>query len=122
MSDVESLRLLIPDMGTGDDQIFSDTDLALFLTLTGNKVFLATAMALETIATDETLLYKIVTTDDLSVNGVTGASQVLLVRAKTLRADQDRVDAEAGSTDAFNLVFRDDVSPTYPEASAPWYW
>ena len=121
MADIDSVRLLIPDMDSSD-KIFEDSSIELFLTLAGGKVFLAAAMALETIAVDESLLYKIVTTDDLSVNGVTGAAQVLLVRAKTLRSDQDRADAAADIGSAFNLVFSDDITPTYPEACAPWAW
>lgn len=119
--DLDTLRLLIPDTDPSN-QIFSDDDLDLFLTLAGGGVFLAAALALETIATDEALIYKIVSTDDLNVNGVTGAAQVLLVRAKTLRTDQDRADANANATDAFNLVFRDDPIPVYPEGVVRWYW
>mgnify|MGYP003605661387 CR=1 FL=1 len=98
------MRVLIPDMDPSNP-IFGDGDLAVFLTLANQKVFLATALALETVATDETLVYKIVTTDDMSVNGVTGAVQVLLARAKTLRADQDKADSAADAQYAFNLVF-----------------
>lgn len=120
MTDIDSLRLLIPDPESADS-VFTDDDLGVFLSLSGNKVFLAAAMALETIATDETLVYKIVTTDDLSVNGVSGAAQVLLVRAKTLRADQVRADQEADAADAFSLVFPLSPFRTYPEAAAPWF-
>lgn len=94
MTDVDSVRLLIPDLDTSN-QALSDNQITSLLTLSDGKVFLAAARALEIIATDEALVYKIVTTDDLSVNGVTGATQVLLARAKTLRADQAQADSDA---------------------------
>ena len=113
------MRVLIPDMDP-DNPIFGDGELAVFLSLADQKVRLATALALETVATDETLVYKIVTTDDMSVNGVTGAVQVLLARAKTLRADQDKVDAAADSQYAFGLVFPSDPFAVWgrPEGTA----
>ncbi|MFA5387646.1 MAG: hypothetical protein WC322_04670 [Candidatus Paceibacterota bacterium] len=117
MTDTESLRLLIPDSDT-TSPIFSDGDLTLFMTLSDQKLFLAAAMALETIATDEALVYKITTTDDMNVNGVTGAVQVLLARAKTLRADQDRLDNNAQP--GFFLTFPENPFYCYPEAAARW--
>lgn len=118
MTDIDSLRLLIPDTDP-DNPIFSDGDLTLFMSLAEQKVFLAAAMALETIATDEALVYKITTTDDMNVNGVTGAVQVLLARAKTLRGDQDRLDI-AGEPGFFLTFPEDPFAWCYPEAAARW--
>ena len=118
MSDIDQVRLLIPDNDPGN-QAFSDDQIQTFLSLSGNRVFLAAARALEVIATDEALIYKIVRTDDLSVNGVTGAD-FLLNRAKQLRADQDKADAEEGN--AFFLTFPDPLFGRTPEAMpTPWF-
>lgn len=114
MATVDDVRLLIPDLG--DAPVFSNQQIESFLTLSGQKIFLAAALALEVIATDEALTYKIVRTDDLSVNGVTGAD-LLIQRAKGLRDTQTAQDTAAG--EAFHLVFPEDPYPFPPEAT-PW--
>ena len=123
MAEINDVRLLIPDLDPGN-QAFTDDQITSFLTLSGGKVFLAAARALEVIAADEALVYKIVSTDDLNINGVTGAVQVLLARAKTLRADQSAADMDANPQDSFVLTFSDDHYPPWPEASAypVWPW
>lgn len=117
MADRDDVRLLIPDLEPAPRQIFTNDQIDQFLTLSKGGVFLAAARALEVVAADEALVYKIVRTDDLSVNGVTGAAQVLLERAKGLRADQDAENAALG--EGFHLVFPEDTLPWPPEAS-PW--
>ena len=123
MNSVDSVRLLIPDLNV-DDYALTDPQIANLLSLCQNKVFLAAAMALEIIATDEALVYKIVSTDDLSVNGVSGAAQVLLVRAKQLRADQAQADIAEHPEDSFQLVFPTQLNASsglVPEATpVPW--
>lgn len=121
MTDTESVRLLIPDLDTGH-QIFTDDQITSLLALSDGKVFLAAARALEIAAADEAMVYKIVSTDDLNVNGVTGAVQVLLARAKTLRADQDKQDAEAAPENGLVLAFPSQESFSWPEASAYPVW
>lgn len=118
MADKDDVRLLIPDLEPAPRQIFTDTQIDQFLTLSNGGVFLAAARALEVIAADEALVYKIVRTDDLSVNGVTGAVQVLLERAKGLRDDQTKADIENAPEEGFVLVFPDQT-PRRPEAT-PW--
>lgn len=108
---IEQVRLLIPDTDSAN-QAFTDNQIQTFLTLSGDRVFLAAARALEVIATDEALIYKIVRTDDLSVNGVNGA-EVLLARAKRLREDQEQ--ADMASEGAFFLDFPP-VTMRAPEA------
>lgn len=114
MATREEVRLLIPDLTT--PPVFSDAQIDQIITLSGDKPFLAAAIALEIIATDEAMTYKIVRTDDLSVNGVTGA-QFLLDRAKALRNTQDSTDTDAG--EAFHLVFPDE-DIWYPPEATPW--
>lgn len=117
MSDIDTVRLLIPDLDA-DNPAFTDSQITSLLVLTRDRVFLAAALALEIIAADEALIYKIVTTDDLSVNGVTGASQVLLARAKQLRADQDKADIETSPNEGFQLIFPAQGGAVVPEATA----
>lgn len=107
MAAKDDVRLLIPDLAPAPNQIFTDNQVEQFLTLSDQKVFLAAARALEVVAADEALVYKIVRTDDLSVNGVTGAVQVLLERAKGLRNDQDKADIESSPDEGFVLIFPD---------------
>lgn len=110
---VPAVRLLIPDKGTGDDQIFNDTEIETFLELNDGDPRLAAAEALEVVATDEALVFKITRNDDHSVNGVAGA-KLLLERAAQLRAD-----AWGGAFDVFYPVGPSVV----PEATArPWGW
>lgn len=114
MSCGADVRLLIPDLES--PPIFDDNKIEQFLNLAGGKPFLAAALALEVIATDEVLTYRIVRTDDLSVNGVTGA-EVLLRRASNLRQQQNDADTAAG--EAFHLVFPNEAE-WYPPEASPW--
>ena len=122
-SDIGKVRALIPDTApvpldvTGDFTL-SDDLITAYLSLANGGVFLAAALALEAIAVDETLTYKIVSTDDLSINGVTGAQQ-LLARAKTLRTQQDTANQEGVS--AFYITTPAVLNRTArrPEAT-PW--
>lgn len=113
---VPDVRLLIPDLGTGDEQIFTDDQISTFLTLNDDNVRLAAAEALEVAATDEIMTFKITRTDDQSVNGVTGA-EALLLRARRMREQAD------GLTDSFEVVypFRRG-SYILPEATARPVW
>lgn len=116
MTNIDDVRLLIPDTDPSS-QALDDSQIERLLSLSNDKVFLAAARALEIIAVDEALVYKIVRTDDLSVNGVTGAVQVLLERAKGLRADQDKADIESSPDEGFVLIFPDQ-GWSRPEATA----
>lgn len=111
------VRALIPDVDE-TNPVLTDDLIDTYLVLSGNKVFAAAAMALEAIAVDEALVYKIVSTDDLSVNGVTGAT-MLLARAKTLRGQQE--DADNADVGVFYLTTPGVLNkgPRRPEAT-PW--
>lgn len=114
MAIADDIRLLIPDLGTGADQIFSDEQIASFATLGGEDALISTALALETIATNEALTYKYVKTDDLTVDGVKGAS-LILERAKSLRQM-----ALGAVSDDFEIVFPPIARLTPPPEAAPW--
>lgn len=89
-TDIGKVRLLVPDRDLSNP-IFQDEEIQAFLTLEGD-VRRAAALALETIAADETLTLKVVSVLGLSVNGPSVA-QALLARARELRAQADEAEA-----------------------------
>lgn len=88
------IRLLVTDTDEAYP-LFTDAQLAAFLTAEGDVVKRAAALALETIATSETLVGKKITTQDLSTDGPAVAT-ALMKRAEALRK---QADAEAGPVD-----------------------
>jgi hypothetical protein len=81
---VGQVRLLISD--TSDDPVFSDTELNSFLTLCQSSVKRSAARALETIAADEALTSKVITSQDVAANGAQVAD-ALRALAASLRAE-----------------------------------
>lgn len=89
-TDVGKIRLMIPDRVEAS-AIFSDEELAAFLAMEdGTKR--ATALALETIASDQVMVLKVVRMLDVSTDG-RAVSQALLERAARLRAQAEEDDA-----------------------------
>lgn len=102
-TDVGKVRLLIPDRNESD-AIFSDEEITSFLALeVGLKR--ATALALETIASDQALLYKVQTTGQIKTDGAALAN-ALIGRAAKLRsqADVDEDDVGGGFDIAEQVV------------------
>jgi len=93
-TDLGRVRLLIND--TSSDPVFTDEEIAAFLTMEGDSVKLAAAQALDTIADDEALTSKVIRSQDLSTNGATVAAQ-LRSRAQTLRTQAGASLAPVGS-------------------------
>ncbi len=91
---VGMVRLLITDVDEAFP-LFTDAQLAALLTAEGDVVKRAAALALETIATSETLIGKKITTQDLSTDGPAVAA-ALMKRAEALRG---QADTEAGPVD-----------------------
>lgn len=93
------VRLLITDpyedSDGSDDQILTDAQVEAFLSLEGANVFRAAALALETIATDQVLVLKVIRTLDVQTDGAKVAAE-LRARAKDLRS---RADDDAASLD-----------------------
>ena len=81
------VRLLINDT-TEADAVFSESEIAAFLVLEGDNVKRAAAQALDTIADDEALTSKVITSQDLSTDGASVAGG-LRERAKQLRIQAD---------------------------------
>jgi len=77
------VRGLIPDRDISN-YIFDDAEIDAFLTLESNDVRCATALALETMASNEAYVQKVIHLMDLTTNGAQTAA-ALMARAKLLR-------------------------------------
>jgi hypothetical protein len=77
------VRLLISDT-TEADPVFTDTEITAFLTLESTNARLAAAVALETLASNEAMVSKVIRTNDLSTDGTKVAAE-LRARAALLR-------------------------------------
>lgn len=98
---IGKVRLLVPD-NRPDSYVFEDDELVAFLSLEGDSVRRAAAMALETIAADEALVLKAVRLLDIQTDGPKVADS-LLKRAKLLREQAEIDDAVAGNG-AFDIA------------------
>lgn len=94
------IRVLVGD--TTEPPTFSDEQIEAVYNQSGENSYITAAILLETAAASEALTYKVIRTDDLSVDGVSGA-KILLERAKRLR-DQAADDANADVWGAFEVV------------------
>ncbi len=101
------VRLLITDVSAASP-IFDDAEIDAFLALKGGSVKRAAALALDTIASNESLVYKRMQVLDLKTDGPAVAAD-LRKHATQLRleADQDDTEAADGSFDFAEMV----VSP-----------
>lgn len=80
--DVGLVRMLVND--TADPWVFSDEEIAAFLTLEGDNIKLAAAQAIDTNADNEALASKVLKSQDLSTDGAKVADS-LRKRAAALR-------------------------------------
>ncbi len=87
-TDAGRLRLLISDVQDSPKQIFSDQEIAAFLSLSAGRVLRGAALALETIASDQALRSKVIRTQDVQTNGAQLA-EALLKHADRLRREDD---------------------------------
>lgn len=98
-TDIGKVRLLATDLDESNF-VFTDAQIAAFLTTEGSNVKRAAALALETIAVSELLISKVLTTSDgLKTDGAK-LHDSLLKRAKALR---DQADVEAGDPDDYGI-------------------
>jgi len=95
---VGQIRLLLGDDDT--PYVFSDDKIKAMLVIYKNSVQLTAAAFFDTIAQNTVLLYKIVCTDDLQVNGGE-MSKVFTQRARDLRDEAAANDLE----DSFDVVY-----------------
>lgn len=91
-TDVGKVRLLIPD-NDEPNVIFQDNEIEAFISLEGNDVLLATALALETIASQQAYVLKVITILDITTDGA-AVAEALMNRAAKLR-EQAETDVAA---------------------------
>lgn len=108
---LSDLRLLISD--TGDDEVYDDAELGRFLALS-RGVKRAAALALTTIAANEALLLKHITTRGLTLDGARVARE-LRELATALRAEADADDLDDDADGDFLIVRRDRRWPELAE-------
>ena len=118
-TDVGKVRMLIPDRVaptyteggavTTGYPFFEDEEITALLTMESNVVKDAAALALETMASDEAFVQKVIRLMDLSTNGAATAA-ALMARAARLREQADAEEAASTTTAEFDwaeLVYND---------------
>lgn len=105
---VGQVRLLIADDNAASP-VFTNEAIAAFLTMEGNVVKRAAALAYETIAADEALTSKVIRTQDLATDGAKVAA-ALQAQAKEWRA-QAAVDLEDTDGGFYDIV---PLNPAWP--------
>lgn len=113
---IDHVRLLMADVG--DDQYLDNTQVEAYLELNDWDVRLAAADALDAIATSETLVGKVIHTQDLQTDGTKVAD--------SLRKHADRLRAQAkdladDTDDIFDVAFPP-TGRTRPEATEYEVW
>lgn len=116
--DVAAVRLLLADVG--DDQYLTDPQVQGFLDLNDGHVRRAAADALDAIATSETLVSKVIRSQDLQTDGAKVADS-LRKHADRLRQVADAADAL--DADIFDVVTIGSSGRTSAEgAERPLVW
>ena len=106
-TDVGRVRLLIPDR-VSTDPIFGDDEIETFLSLEGDDVRRATALALETAASDQTLTLKVVKLLDITTDGAKVGDALLkraaLLRSQAAQAEQAALAEQADAGELFDVA------------------
>lgn len=93
-TDIGQVRLLINDTNVGGAHVYTDAEITAFLTLEGG-VFLAAALALDTIANDMVQVMRVIKLLDLQTDGAKTA-EALRAQAAVLRQRADETGDDAG--------------------------
>lgn len=112
------VRLLISDVDEAKP-ILDDTQINGYLTLNGANVRRAAADALDAIADSETLVSKVIRTQDLNTDGSKVADS-LRKHADRLRQQADSDDDTEGGWDGFDVI--DTLGSRRPEHTNPEVW
>lgn len=107
-SDAGKVRLLISDTDMSN-VIFVDDEITTFLDLEGQNVRRAAALALETIASNEAQVLKVIRTLDITTDGAKLSTE-LRARAADLRAQADDTADDDGSGFEIAELVVDDFS------------
>jgi hypothetical protein len=94
--------MLVPDRAI-DSYFFDDSEIDAFLTMEGDTVKKAAALALEIMASDEAYVQKAIRLMDLTTNGPATAA-ALMSRAKLLRDQADAEAAAASTVGEFDIA------------------
>lgn len=95
-----TVRLLIPDRDIAE-ALFDDDEIAVFLALEGANVLNAAALAVETIASNEVMVLKVIRMQDMDTDGA-AVGRALMARAAQLR--ERAVTLENLSESTFDLA------------------
>lgn len=99
-TDVGKIRLLVFDTDSSN-YVFEDGELAVFYDVEGDSLKRAAALALETMASHEAFVLKVITLMDLRTDGA-ATSRALLARAALLRSQAD--DEEFADDASFDIA------------------
>lgn len=88
----EQVRLLIPDIDP-DNQIYTDDQISAFVVLAKGNLFRAGSLAIGSLSVDEAITYKVIKTDDQSIDGA-AVADALRKRAQDLEFLARREDDE----------------------------
>lgn len=94
------IRSIVPDSNP-DAYVFEDSELAAFYAIEGQSLKRAAALALETIASNEAMVLKVIRLLDIQTDGAK-VSDTLLKRAEKLRDQAD--DEEIAEHGAFDIA------------------
>jgi len=104
---IGQMRMLIPDRPANgiyftseDNHLFTDEELTALLAMEDSVVKRGAALAIETVASDQVLLNKVIRLIDRATDGA-NASKALRDRAATLR-EQAEIEAQTGSGPGFD--------------------
>lgn len=97
-SNMNRVRLIIFDTDVTENAIFQDEEINAFLDIQGDDVLLGAAMALDTMASRESMIQKVIRLMDLQTNGPAVAKD-LRDHAKMLREQ-----TEIGAVDVAEFV------------------
>ena len=103
-TDAGKVRLMIPDNVVAR-YVFEDDEIDAFLSIEGSVIKKATALGLETLASNEALVLKVIRLMDLTTDGAK-LSDALLKRAAKLR-EQAEADDTGAAFDWAELVYDD---------------
>ena len=103
-TDIGKVRLMVPDNKVAS-YIFEDDEITAMLALEGDDVRCAAALCLETMASDEAYVQKVIRILDLSTNGAATAA-MLMARAARLREQAAALDV-TGLFDYAEMVTND---------------
>lgn len=110
MDEIELVRLLIPDIDP-NNQIFSNDQIAGYIVAANGNRYRAASLAVGALSVDEAVTYKVIKTDDQSINGAAVAAEIRK-RAQDLEYLARREDELSGEA-----VFI--VSYPQPQITAP---